>query len=272
MACVTMMGVGAAAALGLGLGHSIEPGEKEVDVISSANAKYLGRAKCSLRGAFFRSMRNATLLGDLLVVSRTPGTAEAALHMQGVEVEHDAFAVSVMSQAGAPMVKFWLQESEEAAQWAEALRAVAHSSVTVPKLLSLKIVQPEQLKANRCESGISDEQVSKLEQELHEKESETALLTTKLEGLGEVPEMLSLDRKEIAEVQVASEGKDKLIAALQIELEAEINCREVTQESDQTVSTQAEHHEIFSDCGSCSDGTLETLEDDAFFLGPAVGA
>jgi len=211
-----------------------------VQVSSEARAEYLGTAKCSLRGSFFAPVRHATLLGDVLVVSRKPGTAEATLRIHGAEVEHDAFRVAVIDQSGTPIVRLRLAESKEAARWAEMLRAATAFSLTVPKMLSLTRVQLEQLKANQGSSGISEEQVRKLEEEIQEKENEMDLLVRELEGFKEVPKMLSLTRRQMAELEAASAAKEERIAQLQKELDGQVDEGMVTLSQQQVEELEAE--------------------------------
>jgi len=123
--------------------------------------------------------------------------------------------------SGQPIVRLRLYESKEAARWAAALRQAASFSLTVPKMLSLTRHQLEQLKANQGSSGYSEDQVRQLEEELTQKENEMEFLVRELEGFKEVPKMLSLTRRQMAELEAASAAKEERIAQLQKELDGQ---------------------------------------------------
>lgn len=119
---------GAAAALSA-LGHLADRSrgwrEPQLLVSSNACAKVLGAAMCRPAGSWRKSSRHVTLIGELLVISRRPDSAESWLQLRGTDVTWDGCTVEVISPSGTTWSTFWLSSPAEAARWAKELHAAA---------------------------------------------------------------------------------------------------------------------------------------------------
>lgn len=136
------IGAGGAAAALSALGHLAgrSRGWREAQLVMSSNAcaKVLGAAMCRPAGSWRKSSRHVTLIGELLVISRRPDSAESWLQLRGTDVTWDGCTVEVISPSGTTWSTFWLSSPAEAARWAKELHSAAAS---LSKMASLNARQ-----------------------------------------------------------------------------------------------------------------------------------
>merc|ERR1719356_578859 len=131
----------------------------------------------------------------------------------------DGNTLKVMSVTGTALATFWLPSTEEANRWFKELDPGPRST---PKMLSLNRVQMQKIK---MEAAFWEEKISlannskghrdRLLVEVSEKEKVLKDLTAELSSFKDLPKALSLDRRQIEELQKASKDKEEQVAALQ---------------------------------------------------------
>jgi len=231
MASVSIAVVAAGAALGAGsiaqCSH-VARQSREVEVDVNAVAKTLGVLRCRVSGGLLKADRHVTLLGDVLVVSRRPGSADTIISLQGAEVEvADAgTAVRVVSHGGTTLATFWPGTAEETSAWAAELRKSSLPAQAVPKFLSIIRQQREQIRAEvaewedeikKVQSNPSHEQaeVFALEGKVADCEGQSLQLQRELEKYREMPKLVSLNRRQIAELESSIQQKERQVMDLQ---------------------------------------------------------
>jgi septal ring factor EnvC (AmiA/AmiB activator) len=229
MALLTAAVGASGAALGLAtLGNltclSGEETEAVTAVSSDACAKTIGVAVCLPADGWRKASRHVTLIGELLVISRRPGSADSSFQLGGTRVEVDDCVVRIVSFSGAVLATFWLNSPLEAARWAKELDL---SATTMPKMLSLNRQQMEKIRAEQAfwEEKISRAKDSKVHQdrllvEVAEKEQRLSELASDIESFKVLPKTLSLDRHQIEELEQVAKDKENHISALQGQLDA----------------------------------------------------
>jgi hypothetical protein len=115
-------------------GRSGEKRGAEVTVSRDACAKTLGMATCLAAGSWMKAFRHVALIGEVLVISRRPGSADTSLQLRGAHVAADGYTVKVTALSGAALATFWLNSPAEAARWAKELDS---SATSLPKMSSL---------------------------------------------------------------------------------------------------------------------------------------
>jgi len=223
----------AAAGSALGLGSIVQCSHvarqsRQVEVDVNAVAKTLGVVRCRVSGGFVRSGRHVTLLGDVLVVSRRPGSADTIIPLQGADVEvvDAGAAVKVVSQGGATLATFWPGTADETSQWAAELRKSNLPAQALPKFLSITRQQREQIKAEiaewedeikKVQSDPSHEQAElfALEDKIAQSEGKCLQLQQELDKCREIPKLVSLNRRQIAELESSIQQKESQVMDLQ---------------------------------------------------------
>lgn len=231
MASISVAVAAASAALGAGSiaqWSHVARQSKEVEVDVHAVAKSLGVLRCRVSGGFMKAERHVTLLGDVLVVSRRPGSADTIISLQGADVEiADAgAAVKVVSHGGGTLATFWPGSADETSQWAAELRKSSLPAQALPKFLSITRQQREQIQAEvadwedqirKVQSDPSHEQAGliALEGKVAERESKASQLQQEFEKCKEMPKLVSLNRRQIAELESSIQQREGRVAELQ---------------------------------------------------------
>jgi len=228
MASISIAVAAAGAALGAGsiaqCSHLARQ-NKQVEVDVNAVAKTLGVLRCRVSGGFLKSQRHVTLLGDVLVVSRRPGSADTIISLQGAEVVDAGTAVKVVSHGGAVLATFWPGSADEASEWAAELRR-QNCSKAVPKFLSITRQQREQITAEisewedeikKVQSRPSYQQAElfALEDKIAQSERKIAQSSQELEKFSELPKLVSLNRRQIAELESSIQQRESRVVDLQ---------------------------------------------------------
>merc|ERR1719401_616842 len=156
--------------------------------------------------------------------------------VRGADVAVDVASVTVTSTEGKQLLKLWLGSVEEALEWAEMVRSAGAAARELPKMLSLTRAQLERLKAQEGESGYSIEEIQALEAGLTQRENELHDLRQEVDGFREAPKMLSLSRRQLAELEEACTAKEERITELVTEPERGIGARNM-------VAAQKDHIE-----------------------------
>jgi myosin heavy subunit len=234
MASISVAVAAASAALGAGsiaqCSH-VARQSKQVEVDVHAVARSLGVLRCRVSGGFVKAERHVTLLGDVLVVSRRPGSADTIISLQGadVEVADAGTAVKVVSHGSATHATFWPGSADETSQWAAELKKSNLPAQAVPKFLSITRQQRELIQAEvadwedqikRVQSNPSQGQAEliALEGEAAERESKTSQLQQELEKCKGMPKLVSLNRRQIAELESSIQQRESRVAELQSQL------------------------------------------------------
>lgn len=230
MASISVAVAAASAALGAGsiaqCSH-VARQSKQVEVDVHAVAKSLGVLRCRVSGGFVTAERHVTLLGDVLVVSRRPGSADTIISLQGadVEVADAGAAVKVISHGGATLATFWPGSADETSQWAAELRK---SDLRVARFLSITRQQREQIQAEvadwedqirKVQSNPSHGQAEliALESKFAERESKTSQLQQEREKYKDMSKLVSLTRRQIAELESSIQQRESRFAELQVQ-------------------------------------------------------
>jgi hypothetical protein len=187
---------------------------KQVEVSPDAVIKSLGIVMCHLRGKCMRVRRHVTLIGDLLVVSYRPGSANRMIPLKGVQVVSTIGdrTVKLIDASGSVPATFWLESEEQCTEWSEELKQSNLPTAAVSKFLSINRQQREQLAAEtaeweeeirRVQANPDPDQAVMLQlQNIREaQDSKVAFLQDDLEKYKEMPKMLSLNRRQIAEME-----------------------------------------------------------------------
>jgi len=203
---------------------SSERKEAETAVSSDACAMTIGVAMCLPADSWRKTTRYVTLIGELLVISRRPGSADSSFQLGGTHVEVDDCIVKIVSFSGAVLATFWLNSPVEAARWAKELDL---SATSMSKMLSLNRQQMEKIRAEQdlWEGKISMAKNSRAHQdrllvEVAKKEERMSELASDIESFKDLPKTLSLDRHQIEELEQISKDKENQVAALQGQLNA----------------------------------------------------
>lgn len=229
MASISVAVAAASAALGAGsiaqCSH-VARQSKQVEVDVQAVAKSLGVLRCRVSGGFVKAERHVTLLGDVLVVSRRPGSADTIISLQGTDVEvAEGAAVKVISHGGATLATFWPGNADETSQWAAELRK---SDLREARFLSITRQQREQIQAEvadwedqirKVQSNPSHGQAEliALEGKFAERESKTSQLQQEREKCKEMSKLVSLTRRQIAELESSIQQRESRFAELQVQ-------------------------------------------------------
>lgn len=99
-----------------------------------AGARRLGTATCLAAGSWIKASRHVTLVGEVLVISGRPGSADSSLRLRGAHVAASGGIVKVTALSGAALATFWLSSPAEAARWAKELYS---STTSLPTMSSL---------------------------------------------------------------------------------------------------------------------------------------
>jgi myosin heavy subunit len=200
-----------------------EPG-KDVEISSDAVAKTIGVAMCLPADSWRKALRHVTVIGDILVLSRKPGSADSTLSLSGAHIDVIGSDVKVVSLTGSTIATFWLNSAEEASRWAQELDPAQKN---MAKMLSLNRVQMESI---RAEAAIWEEKIKmandskthreRLLVEVAEKEKTVKELSAEIENFKDLPKALSLDRRQMEELERASKDKEGQLASLQEQLTA----------------------------------------------------
>jgi len=177
---------------------------------------------CLPADSWRKTTRYVTLIGELMVISRRPGTADSSFQLGGTHVEVNDCIVKVVSFSGGVLATFWLTSPVEAARWAKELDL---SATNMSKMLSLNRQQMEKIRAEQAlwEKKISMAKNSRAHQdrllvEVAEKEQRMTELASDIESFKDLPKTLSLDRHQIEELEQISKDKENQVAALQGQL------------------------------------------------------
>jgi len=196
----------------------------ETCVSSDACAKTIGVVMSLPADSWRKTTRYVTLVGELMVISRRPGTADSSFQLGGTHVEVDDCIIKIVSFSGAVLGTFWLNSPVEAARWAKELDL---SATSMPKMLSLNRQQMEKIRAEQAlwEGKISMARDSRTHRdrllvEVAEKEQMVSELAGDIESFKDLPKTLSLDRHQIEELEQVSKDKEDQAAALQGQLNA----------------------------------------------------
>jgi len=271
MASISVAVAAASAALGAGsiaqCSH-IARQSKQVEVDVHAVAKSLGVLRCRVSGGFVKAERHVTLLGDVLVVSRRPGSADTIISLQGADVEvAEGAAVKVISHGGATLATFWPGSADETSQWAAELRKsdlrVARSE---RRFLSITRQQREQIQAEvadwedqirKVQSNPSHGQAEliALEGKFAERESKTSQLQQEREKCKDMSKLVSLTRRQIAELESSIQQRESRFAELQVQFGG-------VQEATKMLSTSRREAASLEAGSRIKEGTVAELQDE----------
>jgi len=175
----------------------------ETAVSCDAGAMAIGVAMCLHADSWRKTTRHVTLIGELLVISRRPGSADSSFQLGGTNVEVDDCIVKIVSFSGAVLTTFWLNSPDEAARWAKELDM---SASTMSKMLSLNRQQMEKIRVEQAfwERKILMAQNSRTQED----RLRMSELASEIESFKDLPKTLSLERHQIEELEQITNDKE----------------------------------------------------------------